>query len=238
VQSARAQNAEDLVAPQATDEPADQLLIEEATRHIRKVVGETVHQGALSVGTYILDRFFCGDIERVVLRSPTKHASFRLLAKRCGTPELPISKSWLHSAVGLAIMHRALPEDAAFRKLPPTHQVALLPLRQPQVIEGLARQALAERLSSRELRHIARERHDRLTGGSPVRHGASAIVEAMRSVNRLLSRASHHFTLAHIDKLSKEEVTSALRVAQEALTKLAEFSEKLELRSPGDISPG
>jgi len=65
-------------------------------------------------------------------RNPHKNASFRALAEKCGTPELPVSKSWLDNAVGVALMLRQLPETAkVFKELLPSYQTALLPLRNP-----------------------------------------------------------------------------------------------------------
>jgi len=60
-------------------------------------------------------------------RNPHKNASFRALAEKCGTPDLPISKSWLNNAAGVASMLRQLPETAkAFKELLPSYQTARL----------------------------------------------------------------------------------------------------------------
>ena len=113
----------------------DQELVEEAAKFIQKTLAETVFKGAQEVGSYIFKHFFGGKVERVTSKDPAKDASFAALATRCGTPELPISKTWLFNALGVAVACRSLPASSAFRKLLPSHQTALLPLRQEDDFE-------------------------------------------------------------------------------------------------------
>jgi hypothetical protein len=211
------------------DDVVDERLIDRAVQHIRMVVVNMVHKGALDVGNYVLEHFFHGDIERVVSRSPFKCASFRLLSERCGSQELPISKSWLHNAVGIAVMLRALPENAAFRLLPPSHQTILLPLREPGAVEVAARRAVSEGLSVRELR---RSIHKPPPPNTSRLRERPPIVQMTEEIIRLLNRGRAHFTLTCIDRLSDKDAARAHQAALEALTKLSELVEKLEVRVP------
>jgi hypothetical protein len=134
----------------------DQARVTEAATWIRAKVAATLRKGAEDVGEYILRTFFGGDPHLARLRSPNKDASYRALAAKCGTPELPVSKTWLNNAVGIALIARALPANAsAFRTLPPSYQEALLPVRDPVTVERLAREAVACAATCRELRQIA-----------------------------------------------------------------------------------
>lgn len=213
----------------ATADEVDDSLVEDAVRHIRMVVIRTVQSGTVEIGNYLLDRFFDGDVESVMSRSPRKSASFRSLAKRCGTQDLPISKSWLHNAVGIAVMQRALPTDAKFRLLSVTHQTVLLPLRQPNAVETVARRALDEGLSTRELRDAVREecRKSRL-------NSSPSIVETVRAIRRHLRQGRSCFSLAHIDALSEENAARALEDVQKAVEELTELMERLEARNVPD----
>jgi hypothetical protein len=213
----------------------DVQLVEDAVRHIRTVVASTVYKGAVDVGEFVLERFFGGDVDRVTSRSTRKSASFRSLAERCGTQELPISKTWLHSAVGVALMRRALPEGAAFRLLPPSHQAILLAAREPVEIEKLAQRALAGKLSARELRrtvHVETPRRTRRASRS--RHESAPVVEAMQAALALLERRQSWFTMACIEELSEESAAHALQVAKKVIAKLADVVDRLEAR---DDSP-
>jgi len=209
----------------------DEQLVEDAVRHIRMVVASTVYKGAVDVGEFVLDRFFGGDVERVTSRSPRKSASFRSLAERCGTQELPISKSWLHSAVGVALVRRALPEGAAFRLLPPSHQAILLAAREPSEIEKLAQRALEGKLSARELRrtvHVEIPRRTRRASRS--RRESAPVVKAMQAALTFLERKRSSFTMASIEELSEVSAAHALQVARKVMAKLADVVERLEAR--------
>src|SRR4030067_488422 len=92
-----------------SSDTVDTRSLDEAVRHINKVLAETVYRGAVEVGEYVFERFFGGDAELVRSKNPRKPASFRLLAARCGTPELPISSTWLYNAVGIAMTRRPPP---------------------------------------------------------------------------------------------------------------------------------
>jgi hypothetical protein len=74
-------------------------VVDEAVCRIRKILVDTVQRGAVEIGEYVFERFFAGDPGIVRSKNPRKKASFRLLAARCGTPDLPISCTWLNSAV-------------------------------------------------------------------------------------------------------------------------------------------
>jgi len=95
---------------EGTDRPAvsvmDRKLVDEAARWITERVAATLKLGAQEVGEYLPDRFFRNDPTLARSRNPHKNASFRALAEKCGTPELPVSKSWLNNAVGVALPPR------------------------------------------------------------------------------------------------------------------------------------
>ncbi len=111
-------------------EEVDDNLVDEAVVKIRAILDDTVAKGAVAVGEYVLRTFFGDDLEQVRSRDAKSGLSFRALAERCGSAELPISKSWLHAAVSVVAMRRALPQAERFKALPPSHQTALLPLRE------------------------------------------------------------------------------------------------------------
>lgn len=165
----------------------EQALLEEATAWIRTKIAETVKLGALQVGEYVLARFFGNDPQLVKSKDPNKSASFRALAAKCGTAELPISKTWLNNAVRIALMTRILPEGArAFRSLPPSFQESLLPISDPGKVEHLARQAAARGLTFRKLRQLVAEEQAAEGARSRAKPSLPRLLKTMeRSVNLL-----------------------------------------------------
>jgi hypothetical protein len=228
----------------SSDEPAtsgqsqnaEATLVENALLRIRTILAETTHRGAIEIGNYVLDAFFDGNAERIASRGPNKLTSFRRLADRCGTQDLPISKSWLHNAVRVALLLRALPEDAAFKVLAPSLQAVLLPLRRSESVEAFARQALERKLSVRELRSAVRDHRRNLSPRcSGDKRLTPHIVKSMRAILEILKHGQVHCTLARIDRLSDEDAAGALQTAHEALACISEIVEKLEIRDPSPL---
>ena len=135
--------------------------------------------GLLAIGHYVLDEFFGGDPATYAARA-RKDASLRALLRRADTAELPISKTGLSNALGLAVVTRQLGADSAFSQLPQSLGIVLLPLRDPQLIETLAVDVLAwPDMTVRELRKIVREKNPRPATGRPPKSPLSKAVAAL-----------------------------------------------------------
>lgn len=211
----------------------DQEMVEESVRHIRTVLALTVYKGAMEIGDYVLDRFFDGDVRLVGSKNPRKSASFRSLVERCGTADLPISKTWLHSAVGIAVVRRSLPSATAFKELTPTHQSILLVLRNPDRIETLAQRAVSEKLTVRALRAVVKEQLAmRPTDSAPAESRKKSILEVLREVLDKFIVNRKAFAMAEIEQLPCAAADGALEVGRELINRLSELVEKLESREP------
>jgi hypothetical protein len=210
----------------------DRTLVDEAAAWITARVSATLKLGAREVGEYILDRFFRSDPTLAKSKNPHKNASFRLLAEKCGTPELPISKTWLNNAVGVALMTRQLPATAtAFKELPPSYQETLLPLRDPTKVEKLAKLALSRELSFRELRQTVAEERSKLPKGKSRGRPASPIVikvlrQSLKSF--VLAGGKRSFTKADVEELDEQQREDALEAAETLLDKLKDLVSKLK----------
>lgn len=229
----KAVSAEAVEVIPADDEQADEKLVEEAVVWIREKVESTVHKGATEIGMYVLEKFFGGDPERVRSKNPYKNASFSGLIGRCETVEFPIAKSTLHNAVALAMMRQLIPgKGAAFPQLPPSHQTALLPLRDPAKVEKLAQRANTKALSVRELRalvteEVARAPKDADGRGRPPK---PLIVKTLDRSLKLFTLESgrRSFTNAHVKDLSDDQKKHALKAASDLVTSLNQLIEKLK----------
>jgi hypothetical protein len=211
----------------------DEELVNQAARWISTKVAATLKLGAQEVGEYVLGTFFRGDPDHAKSKNPNKDASFRALAQKCGTPELPVSKTWLNNAVGVALIIRQLPDSAtAFRELSPSYQETLLPLVDPTKVEKVAKQAVAKDLSFRELRQaVAEERakipKDDSRGGRP---STPVIVKTLGRSLRLftLEVGKRSFTKAQVEELDDEQRKDALESAEELIEKLKDLVSKLK----------
>jgi hypothetical protein len=187
----------------------DQEKVEEAAAWISAKVAATLRRGAEDVGEYLLERFFADDPKLARSHNPYKNVSFRKLAEKCGTPDLPVSKTWLNNAVGIALMLRRLPDTAqAFRRLPPSYQESLLPLRDPNKIERLAKQAVAYDLSFRQLRDaVAEERARSPESAVYARRALPSVVKAVNRASRLLvgNAKQRPFSLGEVGTLEEAE---------------------------------
>lgn len=120
------------------------------------------------IGSHLIDALWGGDVATVPVHGPRKHPALRAIVGRADTVALPISKTALSNAIGLAVVARKLPPDSAFRRLSPSHQVELLPLRDVEVIERVARECAADpALTVRELRAAVRDMKPTGRGRSP-----------------------------------------------------------------------
>ena len=216
-------------------EAVDEELVQKAVDDIKGILSETIAKGFSAVGEYVLKTFFNSDLEKVRSRDSNKAASFRALAARCGSPDLPLSKSTLHAAVSVAAMRRELPQGAAFRQLPPSHQTALLPLReQPDTAEKLAQKALTKSLPVRALREdvgvaVAKARKDGPPRGRPP---LPVVVKTLDRTAKLfeLDAGRRSFTKSMVEELDDDQAKAALKIARTLATRLEGLIEKLEVR--------
>lgn len=224
-------------APVPAPSPAavqDEKLVAEAAEFIRKSFEEAYRGSLVTVGEYVLKNFFGGDAKLARSQDPNKNASFRALTEKCGTAQLPISKTWLNNAVGLVLMTKELPEEAkSFRQLPHTHQVVLLPLKDPAKVEKLAEKAVEKELTVRELKaEVATERVAVAAAGEGAKRGRPALPTLLKSIEQaqkaLTFEGRRQPTKALIEELEADQAEDVLGIAEDLAERLALLIEKLK----------
>jgi hypothetical protein len=145
--------AEALSLP-ASAEKFDRALVDRSVAHIRDVLEKTVSRGLDEVGQFLLKEFYGDDPTFYAASSPMKHASLRKLMDRCDSMELPISRTFLVNALRMAVITKGLPKAATFNRLPPSHRVELLRVREPEKLQRLATRAVEGKLSVVKLRSL------------------------------------------------------------------------------------
>jgi hypothetical protein len=213
------------------EKKVDQGLVDATVAWIQAKLAETLHRGLADIGDHLLDTFFGGDPELAQSRAPNKARSFRALVQRCDTVELPLRSTALYGAIQAAGMRRRLgAHGSSFRQLPPTHQLLLLPLRDPNVVEEVATRALATQLSVRGLREavgeeLARAREGETRGRKP----RPTILKTLDRSLRLftLENGRRSFGKAHFDELTQKQARDALHTARELAESVERLIEKL-----------
>jgi hypothetical protein len=214
------------------DEVVDEKLVADAAKHIKKTLEETVIRGTVEVGSYLFEKFFDNDVERVRSHNPQKNASFRTLAEKCGTPELPVSKTWLSNAVGVAVICKVLPDSAAYKQLPPSHQTVLLPLREPKLVEAMAERVVKQELTVSKLRPLVQQKVAANKEEGRGRPPTPVIVKTLNRTLKLFTLESGRksFTKRQVSELSEDDAKKARKTAEalvESLKKLlAELPKK------------
>ncbi|NOY69552.1 MAG: hypothetical protein GXP53_08695 [Deltaproteobacteria bacterium] len=162
-----------------TKQTPDTAAIDQAVAHINHLVETTVEYGAITIGDYVLDTFFDGDIELAAARNSQKSVSYRMLSDH---PDLMVKKSALNVMVRVAAQERFLKAaDIDTKNLKYRHKSDLLRLANTDQKIELALQCMAEDLTTRELA-------DRITNikmllaGTPA--PAAQVIDYVRRVAR------------------------------------------------------
>ena len=164
----------------------DEKLENKAAKQIRDILARTVSQGLEEVGNYLLDTFYEGKAELYQSLKPSKHASLTLLEERCETLELPVSRTFLANAIGVAVMTKHLPKSSSFLKLPPSHKTELLGISTPEKAENLAAKVLEGKLTVQKLRELVRKERAKGKKNPQGRKPTATIVRVLTSCAKLL----------------------------------------------------
>lgn len=204
-----------LSALPACAEKADQALVDRVALQIRTILKDTVVRGTEEVGQFLLREFFNNDPNLYASASHSKHASLRMLEDRCDTLDLPVRRSFLGNALRVAVLARRLPAESAFHRLPSSHRVELLRVRDLDKLESLAQAAYEKRLSVQKIRAAARKEKDR-NKSNRGRKPIPAIVKLIKaSVENLRDDATGRlrFRRAEVDALTEDQLTRAQEMA-------------------------
>ena len=164
----------------------DEKLVNKAAKQIRDILARTVSQGLEEVGNYLLDTFYEGNPELYQSLKPSKHASLTLLEERCETLELPVSRTFLANAIGVAVMTKHLPKSSSFLKLPPSHKTELLGISTPEKAENLAAKVREGKLTVQKLRELVRKERAKGKKNPQGRKPTPTIVRVLTSCAKLL----------------------------------------------------
>jgi hypothetical protein len=164
---------------------ADEELVKEAATRIRLILGQTVQRGLEEVGQFLLDQFYDGSWEAYVSSSPSKHVSLRMLLNRCGTMELPVTKTWLARSIQMAVLVRRLPKHTRYLALPASHRMELLKVKSVEKVEQLAVRAYDSKLTIVKFREVVNkevERSKSTKGRKPIPHVLKTLNTCMRAL--------------------------------------------------------
>ena len=223
-----APDANDAGAGAGGDTASDDGRIERAVRHINGLHEASSLNLALAVGRYVLDLFFGGDIEQFRFRNPWKRTHLRSLVRH---PDLLLSRSTLHRYVCISGQYGLLDPQIAGALSVSAHR-ALLPLRDPDDLQEVAGQAVAERWTVVQISEAVRERlGPKGGGGRPPRPAARQLVDRLeRALDAALMEQVVTGGLAGLGEDEALEYVERLRVSLAKIANLQDlFEERLEL---------
>jgi hypothetical protein len=200
-------------------------LIDAAVHEINRLYVTKGLEAARGVGDYVLRTFFDGKTQNFHKRG-NKHVSFRKLAEQ---DELRVSYGFVWKCVAFVDQLKVLPHDLA-NALPVTHHTLLLPVHDEKTKVTLARKAVRENLSKRELAvEVRRIRKQKSNGGT--RRGrppTPPIARLLQSFGRvaLLAR-SKDVAGKDLDDLSPEQLRTMITETERDLTTMHALIERL-----------
>lgn len=209
---------------------ADEELVAEAVVRIRQLLAKTVQRGLEEVGQFLLDQFYDGSTEAYMSTSAYKHVSLRLLMDRCGTVELPVTKSWLARSIRMAALTRQLPRTSRFLALPASHRVELMKVKSILRIEALAVRTFEEKLTVQRLRELVEDEVER---GKSTR-GRKPIPKVLRALRQCVKQVRDELTgklVLHredVDELDGRQAQAAREAADYLHKRMEELMKLLD----------
>ena len=200
-------------------------LIDSAVRELNRIYVTKGLDAARGIGEHVLRTFFDGKVENFRKRG-RKHVSFRKLAEQ---DELRVSYGFVWKCVAFVDQLKVLPSDLA-NALPVTHHTLLLPVHDEKTKVVLARKAVRENLTKRELAlEVRRIRKQKSDGGK--RRGrppTPPVVRVLQSFGRvaLLAR-SKDVAGRDLDDLSPEQMRIMITETERDLTTMHALIERL-----------
>ncbi len=227
--------------------PTTDPVVEEAVAFINGRIEQTVFDGAIEIGEYVLVHFFDNDISLISSKNPDKQVSFR---KLCAHPDLAVSAQALNKMVRVAAQERFFKVngiDASSLKY--SHKIELTSLENNAEKLNIARRAISEALSVRELRDIIKQERKSLSDGSADLPAREQIERYMTRVRRFLKRARVPGVFYDQEAVAAFDKETSVSLYNKAMTLMSEFeqvasalssiiynlSEKLE---PGEYPAG
>jgi hypothetical protein len=210
----------------------DRKMVDEAVDYIQRIALEGIKKTLGDVGEYIISKFFRDDIELAKSKNPFKNASYQALVERCGTAHFPVSKTWLNNAVGIALLNRQLPSsDSSFKLLAPSIQQTLLPLRDPERVEKVARKVMDGEYTLRKTRElVAQERAKMSKDETRGRTPTPVITKVLNRSLKLFTfeAGKRSFTKDDVKALEDDQRKVAVKSAKALIEKLEGLVSKLE----------
>lgn len=142
-----------------TDEADTQVdnkkLIDDAVEFINEKVNETIYQGSIEIGEYILENFFEGNAQLAASKNPNKNHSFNQLCKR---DELTIHPNRLGLMVRVACQERYfLENEIDTTDLSYTHKASFVKVKDGKEKINLVKKCIEKEWTTRQLEDEIKE---------------------------------------------------------------------------------
>ena len=215
---------------------ARQDLIDAAVREINRAYVTKGLETAKWIGEYVLKTFFEGKVENF-RRLGRKHASFRKLGER---EDLHVSYVFLWNCVAMVDQLKGLPGEVA-NALPVTHHTLLLPVHDEKAKLELAKKAVRQKLTKRQLFEEVRKL--RKSNGNGTRRGRppmSPTIRLFATLSRLavLARSRKVASDEDLADLGPAKLGPLLGEAERHLLALKNLIDRVRSKIDGERPPG
>ena len=202
--------------------------MDHAVRELNRIYNQKGLELALALGEFVLDNFFDGSVE--AFRSGNRtHRTFRALARRS---DLMVSHTTLWTAVNIVEQMQILPERIA-RQLSYSHHRALLTVKASGDKTRLARLAVQDGLTTRQLDALVRDWASRQQTTRTGRPRIPTLVKSIRQVDSAMQKAlSSGVDESWVASRSPDELRALLGRVEQSIEALGDVAALLERYSP------
>lgn len=200
----------------------DRDLVERSVRFINDKANETLYKGALEIGSYILKHFFQDDITLASSKNPKKIDSYREL---CRHRDLAVPYSTLTVMVRVAAQEKFLTDNRIdVSRLGYTHRANLIRLDNNTAKLDLAKQCIADGLSTRKLSELIKKKRKALSAERKESQANTAFQNIMK-IERLIGRSEKSDLVTDINKIRSMQTKTREDLREKATTLLEIMSQ-------------
>lgn len=175
----------DILPPTTTQQPPE-VDIDQAVIRINELANQTLYQGSVQIGEYVLQTFFHDDYELAHSKHPFKNASYRTL---CGREDLLISPANLNRMVRVAIQERFFQAHGLnVQNLSFSHKAALVRIQNNPAKIEFVQNLIANPVSTRQLSEMAKEFISLSSNGGS--NGSRKIIFQLASLEKWFSKSN------------------------------------------------
>jgi protein gp37 len=203
----------------------DPGLVARVADEVRVILARTVVTGMEEVGALLLREFYGDNPVLYEQVNPQKHVSLNLLLAKCGSIDVPVRRTFLGSALRMAVLMRRLPGHARyFAQLPMSHRIEIMPLRDPERVEGMAATAIEKKLTVKKLRQAVNKEREKTKSTRGRKPDPRVLLEIRHCVKNLTGESGRLiFTKEDVEGLADKQFNELKQYVESLARRVGEL---------------